>query len=93
MAVEWFARAADLGNQLAKTNLGMMLAQGKDVTRGSDILNELADAERANGQFASAVCRLNGIGAPVDREQAFDYLKRALGHGNQCAGLTLWLLS
>jgi TPR repeat protein len=96
-ALKMFRNAADRGCREANVNAGMLLIHGppevRDPHTGVIALRAAAEAEDPAGQFAYAMCLIDGMFISQDIEEGQKYLVRAAAQGHSGAALQLWLRS
>ncbi len=83
----WYKRAADQGNVKAMHNLAVLSAgreSGKpDYTTAAHWFNEAAERGLADSQFNLGVLYENGLGVPLDGQQAYKWYALAVRGGDK----------
>jgi len=96
-AVGWYRKGAGAGDLFAQNNLGEMYERGRGVERDERLARQwygrAAEADFGPGQFNYARMLLAGIGGPVDRNGAVQWLQKAEKNGVQQAKAALQQLS
>jgi TPR repeat protein len=84
-AVEWFRRAAEQGNALAQSNLGVMYQHGesipKDAAQAVAWNRNAAEQGYAEAQYNLGVMYEHGEGVPKDLVQAHKWVSLAASSG------------
>ncbi len=79
-ALEWFTKAADLGDPDATATLARMYAHGWIVSRNIDLAHELimkvVDADNFAAQMTASEFYEMGFGTEVDLEKALEHARR-----------------
>lgn len=88
--VDYWTKAAKLGNDVAKVNLGLLYYDGKIVPQNYEEafkwFAEAAEVGNIAGVFQTGLCYHNGKGVEKDIEKAIEYYKKGMEHGDvQCA--------
>ena len=95
-AMDWFRRAADLGNAESAYIYGAALLQGlnvpKDRHRARDYLEKAAALNNGSALHLLGEMALENEGKPSDFSRALDYFKRADAAGNADASYALGVL-
>jgi TPR repeat protein len=95
-AMDWFRRAADLGNAESAYIYGAALLQGlnvpKDRLRARDYLEKAAAVKHGSALHLLGEMALENEGKPSDFPRALDYFKRADAAGNADASYALGVL-
>jgi len=95
-ALEYVAKAAELGDARAQFEIGMAYEKGdvlgRDIDKAASWLKKAAEQEFADGQFAYGVMLATSRGkgldraTPQERAEALEWLKKAKANGNLEAG-------
>ena len=94
-AVEWFRKAAVLGNAGAQYGLGLMYAVGrgglrKDEAQAADWYRKAAEQGEANAQNVLGLMYAEGRGRlPKDMARAAEWLRKSAAQGNPYAPANL----
>ncbi len=93
-AVEWWRKAADLGDAYANDRLGYCyrLGQGglpKDAEQAFAHYLKAAEGGYSEGYFSVGLCYKEGDGVERDDEKAFGWFKKAAEHDNPMAWVEL----
>ncbi|RGB40146.1 kinase-like domain-containing protein [Rhizophagus diaphanus] len=81
-SLEFIQRAADLGNNIAKYNLGNYYKCNKDYDKAFELFKKSAEGEYPEGIAQLGYCYFNGIGTNVDKQKAFELFQKAANLGN-----------
>ncbi len=86
LALQWYRKAADLGDSGAQHKIGVIYAQGKGVHQDDQIAVEWfkVSAEQANalGQNNLGFMYENGRGVPQNHQEAIKWYRKAADQGN-----------
>ena len=92
-AVEWFKRAAELGDSNAMFNLADCYYYGDGVSQNAEAAVEwfkmAAELGNSDAMFNLAICYENGNGVPQNLETAVEWYKKAAELGNNKAKYNL----
>ena len=86
-AVEWYAKAAEQGYELAQNDLGYyyLIGRGgvpKDERKAVEWCAKAAEQGNAKAQYNLGYCYENGIGVSKDGEKAVEWYTKAAEQGN-----------
>lgn len=93
-AVEWWQKAADLGDAYANDRLSYCYSLGKgglpkDAEQAFDHYLKAAQDGYSKDYFSVGLCYKEGDGVERDSEKAFGWFKKAAEHGNPMAWVEL----
>ncbi len=92
-AVEYFTKAAELGDFEAQYNLGVCYDYGRGVAqdrkKAADLYQKAADKGHSIAQFNLASLYESGDGVPQDFVKAAEYYKASAEQDNDCAQFKL----
>ena len=95
-AREWYEKAADKGNALGMTALGLLYQNGQggpqDYVKARELLEEAADKGDANAMTNLGLLYQNGQGVPQDYVKAREWYEKAADKGDANAMTNLGLL-
>jgi uncharacterized protein len=96
LAMQWYTKASELGDQEAGYQVAMCYLTGfgvpMDVKAGVRRMQQLADAGMPEAQLAMGKAYLSGLWVERDVAKAKDYISNAAKQGNQEAAIHLkWL--
>jgi len=79
--------AADQGNARAKSNLGVVLKDGtlEEQIEGASLTRQAAEAGRPIAQCNLGILFEEGIGVPVDLEEAMKWFQKSADQGDEGA--------
>ena len=95
-AIQWFEKAADMGNAKAMNAIGAIVANvaknvPADPVQATAWFLKAAKAGDAEGMKNFGLCCLRGIGIEQDRALGWQWMKRAAKGGNSDAAALLKL--
>lgn len=93
-AVEWWQKAADLGDTYANDRLGYCYSLGKgglpkDAKQAFAYYLNAAEGGYSEDYFSVGLCYKDGAGVERDEGKAFGWFKKAAEHGNPMAWVKL----
>ncbi|RGB42635.1 hypothetical protein C1646_750678 [Rhizophagus diaphanus] len=95
-AANWYEKAADNGNNLAKYNLAFMYKDGTGVCRNYkkafSLFKQSAENGDPDGMSMLGYCYNNGVGTPIDKMKAFESYQKAIKLGNISAQYNLAIM-
>ncbi|POG65675.1 kinase-like domain-containing protein [Rhizophagus irregularis DAOM 181602=DAOM 197198] len=95
-AANWYEKAADNGNNLAKYNLAFMYKDGtgvcKNYKKAFSLFKQSAENGDPDGMSMLGYCYNNGVGTPIDKMKAFESYQKAVKLGNISAQYNLALM-
>lgn len=98
MTIDWFSRAAQHGDPLAKSLCGVRIIRDQNIQdlrewqSGLRLIEEAAQADCTPAQFSIGLCHEAGIHTPIDNVKATNWYKRAAKKGDSDAQVRLGLL-
>lgn len=91
-AEAWFRHASRQGMLEASNNLASLMAQRGEVVGAAEIWATLADQGEVNAQCNIGMCYMRGLGRPLDRNKAKEWLEKAASRGHRMAAHALVML-
>jgi len=86
LSVEWYTKAAVLGNSVAQLNLGNYYHGKKDYVKAFELYMKSAEQGEPNAEYNVFVYYYQGLGGiNQDFEIAGEWLEKAYIHGNKDA--------
>jgi TPR repeat protein len=82
--LKWYRKAAEQGNALAKTNLGLLnekLEEAFDYSEAMESLHKMAEQGFASAQYNLGVCYWNGEDVEKDNVKATIWFRKAAEQG------------